>query len=84
MKAAILPPAVEFCLVEHGIGVQDSEWGWVTACENQEQGLGYIYFMKSEVDYPATDVMADVILLATALRERIAAAIAQGCNIHLG
>lgn len=84
MNASILPPTVEYCLVECGIVVQDFEWGWLTACENQDQGLGYIYFMKNQSDYPDTDAISDVILPATDLRKRIASAITQGCNIHLG
>ncbi len=84
MDTPILSTAVEYCLVKHGIVVQDSEYGWITACENQEQGLGYIYLMKNQSEYPATDAIADLILPAIALRERIATAIAQGCVIYLG
>lgn len=84
MNTSILPPAVEHCLVHHGITIRDFEYGWITVCENQEQGLGYVYFMNSEDDYPKTDAIVDLILPTIVLRERIASAISQGSAIHLG
>lgn len=82
MTSSSLPPAVEYCLIHCGITIQDSEYGWITACESK--GLGYVYLMESQFHAPQPGSSADIVLPAIALRERLAQAISQGSVIYLG
>lgn len=82
MTAPALPPAVVYCLIHTGINIRDPEYGWITACESQE--LGYLYLIEDQFDAPQPNAIADFVLPASVLRERIAGVLEQGGEIYLG